>query len=155
MGTISDLLARLTGSAGATGPQAGSNPLVHGVLQMLSDPNTGGLQGLVQRFHDQGLGTIVSSWVGTGANQPIGPDQLTQALGTDRVQQLARTAGAPASSVATQLAALLPMMVDKLTPTGAIPDSSGLAKGLAMLRTTLGATPGTPATPTPTNPRTP
>ena len=149
MGFLSDLAAKLTGGAGAATPATGGNPLVNGVLQMLSDPNTGGLQGLVQKFHDKGLGTIVSSWVGTGANQAISPDQLTHALGADRVQQLAQAAGKPAGSVASELSALLPMMVDKLTPTGAVPGGSALAQGLAALRGSLGAAQAAPPAPTP------
>jgi uncharacterized protein YidB (DUF937 family) len=153
MGILSDLAARLFGAPGSTTSPAGGNPLAHSVLQMLTDPNTGGLQGLVQRFHDKGLGGIVSSWVGTGANQPITADQLTHALGADRLQQIAQSAGKPTGTAASELAALLPMMIDKLTPTGAIPDGSALAKGLAALRTSLGAASAAPPAQSPRSPQ--
>jgi uncharacterized protein YidB (DUF937 family) len=155
MGILSSLVARLLGAPGSTTSPTGSNPLAHSVLQMLTDPSTGGLQGLVQSFHDKGLGGVVSSWVGTGANQPISPDQLTHALGLDRVQQIAQTTGRPANSVASELASLLPMMIDKLTPTGAIPDGSALAQGLATLRNSLSAAPASGAAPTSPSPRSP
>jgi uncharacterized protein YidB (DUF937 family) len=147
MGFLGNIAARLSGASGSTAP-AGGNPLVHNVLQMLTDPNTGGLQGLVQKFHDKGLGSIVSTWVGTGANQPISPDQLTHALGADRLQQVAQSTGKPAGAVASELAALLPTLIDKLTPTGTIPQGSALAQGLAALRNSLSAAaPGAPTTP--------
>ena len=59
-----------------------SNPLVAGILQMIQS-QPGGLQGLVQTFHDKGLGGIASSWVSTGQNQPISADQIHQTLGSD------------------------------------------------------------------------
>lgn len=144
------ILDKLAGMFGGSQPQGGAgNPLVHHILTMISDPSTGGLQGLVQSFHDKGLGAVVSSWVSTGANQPISPDQVAHALGADRVQQMAQATGVPAASVATQLSALLPTIIDKLTPQGTIPQGGVLAQGLSMLRNSLGAHPA-PATPTAT-----
>jgi uncharacterized protein YidB (DUF937 family) len=138
------ILDVLRGALGGAPNQPGGNPLVAGVLQLLNDPRTGGLQGLVQSFHDKGLGGIAASWVGTGANQPISPDQVTHALGAERVQELARSAGAQQGAVASQLATLLPTIIDQLTPHGTIPEGGALAQGLAALRSTLGAS----ATPT-------
>ena len=40
-----------------------SNPLASGLMQMIQN-QPGGLQGLVQSFHDKGLGGVASSWVG-------------------------------------------------------------------------------------------
>jgi uncharacterized protein YidB (DUF937 family) len=147
MGILSDALRKLTGAAGAAGPQATGNPLLHHVLDMINDPSTGGLQGLVNKFNAGGLGGIVSSWVGTGQNQAISPQQVTQALGTSHVQQIAQASGKPVSAVAAELALLLPTVIDKLTPQGSIPQGSALAQGLTMLKNTLGAAaaPGAPA----------
>jgi len=157
MGILDSIRNLLSGAPGgtATGPQAGGNPLVHHILQMLSDPSTGGLQGLVQQFHDRGLGSVVSSWVGTGANQSITPDQLTHALGAQRVQQMAQASGTPPAAMLSQLTTLLPTIIDKLTPSGTIPESGMLAQGMAMLRQTLGAAPAAPAAPTSTPTRNP
>jgi uncharacterized protein YidB (DUF937 family) len=157
MGTLGDVLRRVTGAFGTATPQAGGNPLLNHVLNMINDPGTGGLQGLVDRFHSQGLGGIVNSWVSTGQNQAISPEQITRALGADRVQQAAQASGTPASAVAAQLAALLPTVIDKLTPQGSIPQGSAIAQGLAALRNTLGAAaaPGAPATPTTPQTRSP
>jgi len=157
MGMLSDALRRVTGAFGAASPQAGGNPVLNQVLNMINDPKTGGLQGLVDRFHAQGLGSIVNSWVSTGQNQAISPEQITHALGADRVQQAAQASGTPASAVAAQLAALLPNVIDKLTPQGSVPQGGALAQALATLKNTLGAaaTPGAPATPTTPQTRSP
>ena len=47
-----------------------SNSLASGLLQMIQN-QPGGLQGLVQSFHDKGMGGLVSSWISSGPNPPI------------------------------------------------------------------------------------
>ena len=69
-----------------------SNPLAASVMQMINS-QPGGLSGLVQQFHDKGLGGLVSSWVGTGQNLPISADQLQHVLGSEQVKELAAKAG--------------------------------------------------------------
>jgi uncharacterized protein YidB (DUF937 family) len=100
-----------------------SNPLVSGVLQFI-DRQPGGLSGLVQQFHDKGLGSLVSSWVGTGQNLPISSDQLQQVFGSEPMRELAAKAGISPEAAGSHLAQLLPLLVDKLTPTGQVPQSS-------------------------------
>jgi uncharacterized protein YidB (DUF937 family) len=80
----------------------------------------GGLQGLVNQFKQQGLGATISSWVGTGENQPIAPDQLHQAVGPDVMKELAAKAGMSTDELAKKLATILPTAVDKLTPNGKV-----------------------------------
>ncbi len=69
-----------------------SNPLASSVMQMINN-QPGGLSGLLQQFHDKGLGGLVTSWVGTGQNLPISADQLQQVLGSEQVKELAAKAG--------------------------------------------------------------
>jgi uncharacterized protein YidB (DUF937 family) len=111
-----------------------SNPLAASVMQMIhSQP--GGLSGLVQQFHDKGLGSLVSSWVGTGQNLPISADQIQHVLGSEQVKELAAKAGISPETANSGLAQLLPMLVDKLTPNGQIPETSSmLESGLSMLK---------------------
>jgi uncharacterized protein YidB (DUF937 family) len=111
-----------------------SNPLASGLLQMIQN-QPGGLQGLVQSFHDKGMGGIVSSWVGTGANSPISADQIHQVLGSDQVKALAAKAGISPDTAGSAIAQLLPGLVDKLTPNGSVPDHSNvLAMASSMLQ---------------------
>jgi uncharacterized protein YidB (DUF937 family) len=116
-----------------------SNPLVASVMQLINS-QPGGLSGLVQRFHEKGLGGLVSSWVGTGQNLPVAADQLEHVLGSERVRALAAQAGIPPEIASAHLAQLLPMIVDKLTPNGQLPATgSSLEAGLGM-RKDLGKT---------------
>jgi uncharacterized protein YidB (DUF937 family) len=111
-----------------------SNPLATGLLQMIQN-QPGGLQGMVQSFHDKGLGGVASSWVGSGANSPITADQVHQVLGSDQVKALAAKAGINPDTAATTIAQLLPGLVDKLTPNGSVPDHSNvLAMASSMLQ---------------------
>ncbi|MGH7592837.1 MAG: YidB family protein [Gemmatimonadales bacterium] len=83
----------------------------------------GGLSGVVDQFHKQGLGDTIKSWVGTGANLPITPDQVHQALGSQTVTELAAKVGMTPEDLSAKLAKVLPGMVDKLTPAGTVPAS--------------------------------
>ncbi|HWI29231.1 MAG TPA: YidB family protein [Stellaceae bacterium] len=96
------------------------------VTELLADAGSGGLPGLVQNFESAGLGGIVSSWIGSGQNQPISPDQLRDALGAERVQWLANRTGIPADTVLAQLSQHLPGIIDKLTPHGELPADGGV-----------------------------
>ena len=107
---------------GALGPSGGDpSGLVAGVLDAIQSKGAGGLGSLVQDFHDKGLGSVVSSWVGSGPNQPITAAQVESVLGTDRVRTIAGKLGLPPAAVTTGLAAVLPHVIDKLTPEGRIP----------------------------------
>jgi len=90
--------------------------LVSGVIE-----RHGGISGLVAMFEQQGLGGVVQSWIGTGANQPISAEQLHQVLGNDSVIQLAQKFGINPQDLLQKLAQALPQAVDKMTPDGTVP----------------------------------
>src|SRR5579884_2068417 len=79
--------------------------LIQGAMEMFG--NHAGLSGLVNNANSQGLGNVVQSWIGTGANQGINADQVQQLLGQDRLNQLANRAGLPASLASAALARVL------------------------------------------------
>ena len=81
----------------------------------------GGLQGLVNQFQQNGLGDTVNSWVGTGPNKSISPDQVHQALGPDLLQQLSAKSGLSVQDLAQKLSQILPQAVDTMTPGGQVP----------------------------------
>jgi len=64
---------------------AGMVSVVNSVLE-----KHGGVQGVVNEFEKNGLGPTVRSWVSTGPNQPISPDEVQRALGPDLLQQLSQ-----------------------------------------------------------------
>jgi uncharacterized protein YidB (DUF937 family) len=132
MGFLDDVVGKVKGAVGGSGGE--HSALVDGVLGLLSGGQGGGLAGLVQSLKDKGLGDIVSSWVGTGQNLPINPDQLKSGLGSDLIGQLAAKVGIPPDVASSKLAEILPTLVDKLTPEGKIPESGLLQQGLNLLR---------------------
>jgi uncharacterized protein YidB (DUF937 family) len=81
----------------------------------------GGLQGVVSEFEKNGLGATVKSWVGTGPNQSISPDEVQKVLGPDLLQQLSQKSGLSVQDLTQKLSQVLPQAVDKATPDGAIP----------------------------------
>jgi uncharacterized protein YidB (DUF937 family) len=133
------LLDSIAGQVGAAfsqnqtpGEQGG---LMDMVTQLINNPETGGLQGLIQNFQEKGLGNAVASWVSTGPNQPVSSDQIQQALGNETVQNLAQKFGLSSDKINAGLASLLPQVIDKLTPDGQVPDSTHwVEQGLALLK---------------------
>jgi uncharacterized protein YidB (DUF937 family) len=81
----------------------------------------GGVEGLVKQFQEKGLAGTIQSWIATGENQPIAPDQVQHALGHDLVKDLAAKAGLSPEDLSKKLAELLPNAIDKLTPGGKLP----------------------------------
>jgi uncharacterized protein YidB (DUF937 family) len=139
MGLLDDLENKAVSSV--TG--GGSNPLTSQVLQMIQQ-QPGGLSGLVQSFHDKGLGGVAESWIGNGQNLPISAAQVQQVLGSTQVQALAAKAGISPEIASSQLAQLLPTLVDKLTPNGQVPQQGNLVEmGMNLLKSL--ETPGTGA----------
>ena len=132
---LSNLVNGLTGAAGATGQDP--TAALAGVQAAIDQH--GGVDGLLQKLRDGGLGNVVDSWVGTGPNQPVEPQQLGAALGPDTVNQLSAKSGISIESLLPMLAMILPMIVNHLTPTGVAPkpgdatnqpDLGGLLGGL-------------------------
>jgi uncharacterized protein YidB (DUF937 family) len=129
MGMLEGLLGQVTSSlSGPAGQQGG---LAGSVLSMLTSGQ--GLQGLLQTMEQQGLGSIASSWVGTGANQAISPEQVQNLLGTQKLQELASQHGLNLQDLSAHLAQILPVAVDKLTPDGQAPAPGALPGGLGGL----------------------
>jgi uncharacterized protein YidB (DUF937 family) len=137
MGTLQDILSAITGK---TADQA--SPVATIISALLSGEQTGGLDGLVQKFQAAGLGDTVQSWIGTGDNRSISPDQLQKVLGDTHVSQLTEQSGMPRDQLLGQLSQLLPGVVDKLTPGGEIPQGgAGIADAvLGLLKGKLAST---------------
>lgn len=81
----------------------------------------GGISGVVAEFEKTGFGQQAKSWVSTGSNLPITAEQIKQALGSEKVKELAAKTGIPVDKVADQLAKYLPTAIDKATPEGKLP----------------------------------
>lgn len=122
MGLLDIVGGMLGGQQGQMG-QGGQAELLNMVIGMLGNNGQGGgLAGLVEQFQAAGLGEQVNSWVGTGQNLPLSPEQLQGALGSDQMSQMAEKMGLSTGDLGAQLSQMLPQMVDKLTPGGQIPE---------------------------------
>jgi len=133
MGLLDEIVGKASGLMG--GGEGGESGLMGGVMEMLTNKESGGLGGLVQSFQQNGLGDIISSWIGTGANAPITAEQIQQGLGSDMIQNLAAKVGIPPEELSGKLAEFLPGVIDKMTPDGTIPEGGGLLeKGLEFLK---------------------
>lgn len=110
MGLLDGMLGGLIGGEMAT--------VVNGLIE-----KHGGVQGIVAQMESQGLGNTVKSWVGTGANLPITPDQVHKAFGADVISGLAAKAGLNPQDLAQKLAQALPQALNKLTPNGVVQPS--------------------------------
>jgi uncharacterized protein YidB (DUF937 family) len=120
IGFLDDLIKKFTPSVGNA--LGGNSELLNSVTQHLNLGKTGGLANLVNTFQKKGFGDIVNSWVSTGKNLPISPDQIQKALGSGTVKNLAAQLGLSHTDAASQLSSLLPTLVDKLTPSGKLPE---------------------------------
>lgn len=115
------------GMLGAVAPILPS--LLPALLKMLGGSSSGGKTGVeqvVSNMQAQGLGPKADSWVGPGPSEPISPDEAEQALGPDKVQQLSDESGVPKDQVKHGLSALLPGVMNHLTPDGKLPNPDQL-----------------------------
>jgi uncharacterized protein YidB (DUF937 family) len=129
MGLLDGLLGNVIGSAlGGGGQVGGANPMLNIVLGMLANNSGaqgaqggGGLGGLMSQFQSAGLGHVMDSWVGSGDNHAISPDQLTQVLGQGQIGQIAQQLGISHGDAAGQLSQILPQIINHVTPNGQAP----------------------------------
>jgi nucleoid-associated protein YgaU len=131
MGLLDELTGAVVGS-GSNVSNDQARTLVQGVLESLSgdDGDDGGIDGLSRRFQGAGLGDVISSWIGTGANRQVSPDELSRALRGSRIEAAPQRAGLGTAVGAAALAVLLPKLIDKLTPNGQVPQQSRLREML-------------------------
>jgi len=98
----------------------------------------GGIQALLEKLQNGGLGEIVSSWISNQHdNQPVSSDMVTSALGTSAVSDLGQKLGIDASSASTMLAEYLPKIVDALSPQGEVDSQAHtdlLSAGMDLLK---------------------
>ena len=115
--TILEKVTEALGIQSGSGGAANAAILEH-VTALVNNPQTGGVQGLVQQFQSKGLGDVVNSWIGNGANQPITGDQIAKVVGQDRLNAIASKVGMQPDQVSGLIAQHLPDVIDKLTPSG-------------------------------------
>jgi uncharacterized protein YidB (DUF937 family) len=130
MGLLDQVVGAMAG-----GQSGGNNALLETVMKMVSDPQNGGLQGLIQSFQQGGLGDIVNSWVSKGENLPISAEQIQSVLGGSSLGNIASQLGTNSEEASGSLASMLPQLIDSMTPNGEVPQGGDLmAQGMEMLK---------------------
>jgi len=132
MGLLDSILGGQNQEGGNPGD---ANPLLGVLTGLLAQ--SGGVQGLLNKFIQAGHGDKVASWVGPGENQPVSPDQVQNAVGTDQITAIAAKLGVDPAQASQLLAKFLPTVVDKLTPGGTIDPNADHSQNLAGLLPSL------------------
>ena len=120
------------GVAGENQAQSG-NLLLQVVLSLLQQ--NGGLEGVLGKLRQGGLGRQADSWVSTGQNMGISPEQLQQVFGSSAIGDLASQLGLSKDQAGSTMAQLFPEVINRLTPQGQVPKNGDdeIAQGLSML----------------------
>ena len=136
-GKIAEVLGGLKqepgGGPGQNNQQGGQGGVLGNLGGLLSGASagsvlSGGLGDLVERFKKNGQGQAADSWVKTGPNQQLGPDQLEQAIGPDVLNTLSQQTGLSREELLSRLTRELPAAVDKFTPEGRLPTEDEAAR---------------------------
>src|SRR5262249_32558657 len=89
---------------------------------------SGGLGNIIKELQDSGHGRVAQSWVGTGPNEDIAPQDLAHALGPHKLNRLSKQAGRGREELLAGLSQNLPDLVDQLTPKGRLPTEEEAAR---------------------------
>ncbi len=113
--------------------------LINLVLSMLQGGQQGGQAGgglgsIIEQFTRAGFGQQAQSWVGTGANMPISPEDLMKVFGQGQMQQWGQQLGLDSQQTAGSLSSVLPEIINQLTPKGQVSQGNEFDSLLSSLR---------------------
>jgi uncharacterized protein YidB (DUF937 family) len=91
---------------------------------------SGGLGDLLNQFKQSGHGDTANSWVSSGPNKQISPNDLANALGADQINSLASQTGLSREELLSGLSQHLPDVINHLTPDGRLPTPDELSRQL-------------------------
>jgi uncharacterized protein YidB (DUF937 family) len=131
-GGLGGALGSLLGGAGGGGLgsllQGGLGGLLGGAAG--GSVLNGGLNDLLGRLQQNGLGDVSGSWVGHGENMAISPQDLAKALDPDTVSSLAQHTGMSDTEVLSALSQQLPDAIHHITPQGRVPTDHEISQML-------------------------
>lgn len=142
-GALGSILGRLGGGQSGSNSGSGMGGMAGAALMALAlqlIQRNGGLTGVLDKLRGAGLGEHANSWVGTGANLPVGADQLRAALGGSEIGELASRFGLSPEQATDGLSQLMPELVNQMTPAGEVPADHNdvIAQALEQLRPVAG-----------------
>jgi len=89
------------------------------------------LSNILSSLQDSSIGSIISSWIGSGENMPVDGSTLSNILGSDQISAFAEKLGIDPDTAADSLSDVVPNIVDKATGDGSsILDSIGGLDGI-------------------------
>lgn len=133
-GGLGNVLGGMFGGNASGVPNTGSGGGLGGLLGGLLGGGaagsvlSGGLGDLLKQFQQHGQGEVADSWVGTGPNRQIAPNDLASALGAEEIDQLTSHTGMSRDELLSRLSRQLPDVVDQLTPQGRLPTEEEASK---------------------------
>ena len=124
------LLASRSMSGGSKDTPASASPNTGTTSEPDASPGEviGGLGGLLKKFQQNGFGDEINSWVGTGQNKPVAPNQISDALGQGTIDALSQRTGLPKDQILVVLSKVLPNTVNQLTPEGRLPTQQEISR---------------------------
>ena len=78
----------------------------------------GGIQGVIEKFRNNGLGEIVESWISQQINMPVSAAQVTSVFGSPALQELGAKLGIDSQTASALISEYLPKIIDGLSPQG-------------------------------------
>lgn len=132
--------SRSEGAGGSAGAGFNIAALLPILMQLLASRGQGGaasggdpLSSLIEQFQRAGMGGQMNSWIGTGQNLPISPEQLMEVFGRGQLEQMAGQSGMDLGQLSGGLSQMLPQFIDQMTPGGQMPSPGGIEDALADL----------------------
>ncbi|WP_405700186.1 YidB family protein [Streptomyces sp. NBC_00069] len=93
----------------------------------------------VKGLSDAGLEPQLRSWISSGPNEPVTAEQITRAIGEDRLAQAAESLGREPGDLAASLAADLPGLIDTASPNGHVELARAQDEAVAIQARTAGS----------------
>ena len=115
----------VAGQTASAGAQPTSGEGAGGVLS--------GLNALLKKLQQGGLGSATNSWISSGQKHPVSPSQIGSALGPSIIKPLAQQTGLSEEELTKQLAQVLPGFVSELTPDGRLPTVKELSRIMSRI----------------------
>jgi uncharacterized protein YidB (DUF937 family) len=137
-GLLGGILGGGAGGGSAGGQSAGGlggNPMLRMLLPAIASMlANGGLKKVLSGLQAKGKSTEADSWVARGENRPVAGEDIRDAVGDDEITSIADKLGVSKDEAASAVAAVLPDVVDQVTPSGELPDDDELETQLGKLR---------------------
>jgi outer membrane protein OmpA-like peptidoglycan-associated protein/uncharacterized protein YidB (DUF937 family) len=118
------------------GDKAGT--LLSALLALMTNQETGGFSGFLDRFKDAGLGDMATSWITSSDNAEVSDEQIEAAIGSETIDTIAEQVGIERDKTTSALAFMTPQVIDSLTPDGEVPDDESLLSKISGFLTGLG-----------------